>query len=355
MHHARMKSLVCGLCWALGSFLAIGCNELEDATATGDGGTDAATSDTPAADTGGADANGPCTLSSPEDPPVSCPPAATAPKCSTTTPVSTCPTDTACMALTKQSGDVLSLRMGRIRLWSPSSLVALAPLAVDPNTNLKCANGGGAGFNWLMQIDKKAATLKTGGADRSADGKSWAFSTVKVDSSSLDATCPGFKGPTDPIDLSPVTKSITLSGSTFDSALIDRINIPIFEAPGAPPIILPIQGMQFKKVTLSADGTCVGSWDKDHWCDQDSGGWTTGGAVIGKITVEDADHVPLRAAGCQSLCAVLANDATKISGKVCKRGADGKIPAIGNATVTTTGDAFLLSTTFAAFGVTISP
>ena len=76
--------------------------------------------------------------------------------------------------------------------------------------------------------------------------------------------------------------------------------------------------------------------------------------LTGKITVEDADRVPIKTAGCQSLCAILANDSSKVSGKLCKRGADGKIPPIGDSKVDVQGDSFLLSATFAAYGVTIA-
>ena len=286
-----------------------------------------------------------------ENPPDPCgPDKVGTPKCHSTTEVATCPTDNACMASTTQSGDVLNYRMGRIKLWAPEALLALSALAVDPNVNPKCMNNGNESFNWLLQIDKKANTLKTGGAPINADHKTFTFSERKVSGAELDAVCKGFVGP-DLTDLKPVTVGITFTGNKFSSAQIDKLNIPIFE--GTVPIILPIQQGFIKNVTISADNNCIGAWDKDYWCDGDSLGWTTGGTIIGKITVEDADKVPVKTAGCQSLCAILANDASKTSGKLCKRGADGKIPNIGDAKVAVDNDAFQLSATFSAFGVTI--
>ncbi|MEO7094491.1 MAG: hypothetical protein ABI175_14645 [Polyangiales bacterium] len=286
-----------------------------------------------------------------DNPPDPCGPDTTLPKCRSASEIATCPTDTACMASAKQSGDVLSYRMGRIKLWAPEALLSLSALAVDPNVNPKCFNNGNESFNWLLQVDKKNNTLTTGGAPINPAHNNFAFSERKVLGSELDAVCPGFVGPAE-TDLKKVVVPITFSGNKFSSSEIAKINIPIFE--GTVPIILPIQQGFIKNVTISADNNCIGAFNKDYWCDGDSLGWTTGGTIVGKITVEDADKVPVKTAGCQSLCAILANDSSKVSGKLCKRGSDGKIPNIGDAKVSVDNDAFQLSATFAAFGVTIA-
>jgi hypothetical protein len=327
--------------------LWVGCSSSDDPVAApkdtgGGGGCDSA-------------GNASCTAPAkdPENPTPNCGPLCGIEACKSTTEVSTCPTDTACMAVTKQSGDVLNMRMGRIRLWAPQALLSLTALAVDPNVNPVCAANGSESFNWLLQIDKKANTLKTGGARKSADHKTFAFlDGEKVDGSALDSICPGFKGPTEAVDMSAIKFPITFEGSTFKTEKLPKVNIPIFD--GTVPIILPIVDGLIKQVTVSADGNCIGSWDKNYWCDGDSLGWKTDGVLTGKITVEDADKVPIKTAGCQSLCAILANDSAKVSGKLCKRGADGKIPPIGDSKVLVDNDAFLLSATFAAYGVTIT-
>jgi len=214
-------------------------------------------------------------------------------------------------------------------------------------------NNGSESFNWLVQIDRKNNKLKTGGARKSTDHKTFAFlDGEKVDGSALDSICPGFKGPADPVDMSAIEFPITFTGNTFKTDKLPKVNIPIFD--GTVPIILPIVDGLIKQVTISADGNCIGKWSKDFWCDGDTLGWQTDGVLTGKITVEDADKVPVKTAGCQSLCAILANDASKTSGKLCKRGPDGKIPNIGDAKVLVDNDSFQLSATFAASGVTIS-
>jgi hypothetical protein len=347
----RRSSLVVSLAVAtcLGSLVQVtGCSSSDDppATTKTDTGTPGDTS--PGDSTSGASCTS--TKIDRDNPPDPCGPDTTGPKCRSTTEVSTCPTDTACMASTKQSGDILSYRMGRIKLWAPDALLSLSALAVDPNVNPKCFSNGNESFNWLLQIDKKNKTITTGGAPQTADHTTFTFSERKVLGSELDAVCPGFVGPAE-TDLKKVTVPVTFTGDKFSSAEIPKLNIPIFE--GAVPIILPIQQGFIKNVTISADNNCIGSFNKDYWCDGDSLGWTTGGTIVGKITVEDADKVPVKTAGCQSLCAILANDAAKTTGKLCKRGADGKIPNIGDAKVLADNDAFQLSATFSAFGVTI--
>lgn len=314
-----------------------GCSSSDDATP---GKTDTGT-------TGGA-----CTLTDPLNPPVSCGPTeGGATECSSTAKVDTCPSNE-CMSQVDQPGTTKDFRMGRIRLWSPDALLSLVSIAVDPNVNAKCANAGSESFTWLMQIDTAAKTIKTGGSRSSTDSKTFAFLNEKVNAADVGAICPGFKGPAEPVDLSPVTSTITLNGDTFETPSIAQINVPIFDSSGIP-IILPLREATLKNATIK--GSCIGKYEKKFWCDGDSLGWTTGGALVAKITAEDADTVPVKSAGCQSLCAILVNDATKTDGKVCKRGADGKIPEIGTHCVggTNCKNAFLLSATFGAYGVKI--
>lgn len=281
------------------------------------------------------------------------------PVCRSLKEVDSCPTDGACMAVTAQGGDVLDLRMGRFRPSDPFGFTALAGVLIDPRMNAACVNSGDESFNWLLQIDRKNGTLTTGGARRSLDRKTFTFTTEMVSAADLSSGCPGFVGPSTSIDLSPVTVPITFRGDTFDSGTLPRLSVPIFDpSPGVAPILLPLADVAFTNVTLSQGGSCIGSWDKSLWCDGDSLGWKTAGTLTGKLTLEDADHVPIKFADCASLCALLANDGaltTKSNGHyVCKRDADGRIPPIGDANVGIGyHNAYLITATFSAYGVTI--
>ena len=292
----------------------------------------------------------------PTNPPIVCGPAPGIPTCKSTSDVSTCPADSACMARVKPaSGAPLDFRMGRLRLYAPAAMLSLAPLAIDPNMNPVCENHGAESLNWMLRFDTSTKTLVTGSAQKSSDGgATFPLSHGSIDASAVSSICPGFAGPPVPIALDPVSVPFSVgSDGSLSTGLIPKLAIPIWD--GAVPIILPLSQLSILHTKASADGACIGAWSRDYWCDGDTLGWTTGGAVLAKILVEDADHVPLKTAGCQSLCAILVNDSSKVTGKLCKRGADGKIPPIGDATVTTPGDAFLLSATFAAYGVKIVP
>lgn len=303
---------------------------------------------------------GGCKLTDPLAPPIACGPIeGGATVCSSTTKVASCPMDSGCMATVKQSGPLLDHRIGRLRLWAPDALLSLTSIAFDPNINARCANSGTESFNWLLQINRTARTLKTGSAKPSADGVKFSFLDESFSGASTSAICPGFVGPTAPLDLRPVTVEYAVVGAGLETGeetlLIPSLNVAIYDSSGIP-IVLPLRQARFRVASLD-DTTCIGSWNKSYWCDGDSLGWTTGGRVVAKITAEDADRVPIKSAGCQSLCAILVNDATKTDGKTCKRGPDGKIPEIGTHCVggTSCKNAFLFSATFGSYGIDIVP
>ncbi len=205
---------------------------------------------------GGVSCSGDCLRTvDPLHPPARCPPDSTLPACKSTVEVSTCPTDTACMAVTKQSGDVLSMRISRLRLWAPDALLSLSPLAIDPPVAAQCQNKGGESLNWLLQIDNAKHTLRTGGARPSADHKTWSFS---ADTVAPSAICPGVVGPSTPIDLRSVTTALGPGACGTSAATIDALNIPVFESPTGVGFVLPMREVKFSNFEVSADNNCIG-------------------------------------------------------------------------------------------------
>ncbi len=346
------------LCASLGGF-AIACgssssNNNPTNTTGGDGGSDASAN--AACDPG----NG--VTIDPANPPLPCGPTDFADgKCANVSAVSSCPqgsTGNGCMAQVPQSGNKIDLRMGRLQLYFPSSLQAVAGIAVDPAVKAFCDTSGTEQFNWVMHVDLDAKTITTGGAHASTDHKNFAFATDTVMGSSLDGICKGFgSGPN--INLAPVSGNITVTGNSFTTDVINKVNVPIFAPGTSVPIILPLSQTKLQDVTLSADHSCVGSWNPLYSCGA-SKGWTTGGAVVGYITVAEADAVPVKDAGCQSLCALLVGDMSKTAknaggNAVCAKNADGSYPAIGDSDLAGgTKNAFRLSATFGAYGITIT-
>lgn len=297
------------------------------------------------------DAPAPLNDAGPSCPPI-CTRDATAAKCSDLSKVATCPAHP-CMAAVPQSGTVSNLRISRQLALAPLSLVNIARSAINPNVNPRCFNEGRDSFNWLIQIDKKAGTIKMGGARPAADGKTYKFLDEDVDGSTLGIVCPGFVGAS--VSLRPKTVKFTLADEKYRSEVVDKLNMPIYLE--AIPIVLPLTEVRFSEVLLSFDGSCVGTWERDYWCDEVSLGWTTAGQIEGKILVSDADKVPVKSLGCQSLCSLLVNDATKTdpTTNTCKKNADGSYPELGDTCIGGTGckNAWTLRTGFAAYGVTI--
>jgi hypothetical protein len=287
---------------------------------------------------------------------VGCPPVCShdpaAPKCADLSKVQSCPRND-CMAPVIQTGDVSMMRISRQLTVAPASLVAITKLAVNPNVNPKCFDDGRDAFNWLLRIDKKAGTLRTGGARPSTDAKTYKFLDEDVDGTQLGMVCPGFVGA--PLSLRPKTTPFQLVNGMYVSGVIDKLNIPIYIEPT--PIVLPLTNVRFTEVQLWSDGSCIGHWEPDYWCDEKSLGWTTAGMVEGMILVADADKVPVKSIGCQSLCSLLVNDATKTNPdtKTCKKNPDGTYPELGDACIGGTGckNAWHLRSAFAAYGVTI--
>jgi len=291
---------------------------------------------------------GPCALTDPNDPPIPCGPSDGGWSCPTPTKVATCPIDTPCMATVKQSSPRSVYRIGRLRLWKPDALLSLASSLFDPKVAARCANGGTEELSWLLAVDRRSNTLTTGSSRPSTDGRTFQF--VDEATSSDAATCLGVPAP--PVRIAPARAPIAMTGTGFAAAPMPALDIAIYDASGLP-TVLPLREVSIR-VPSTPDPSCIGSWNPKFWCDGDFLGWTTGGAIVAKITAEEADRVLIRPAGCQSLCAILVNDFTKTDGKVCKRGPDGKVPEIGDSCAGGTGckNAFTLSATFGAYGVT---
>ncbi|MGZ3416621.1 MAG: hypothetical protein ACXVEE_02085 [Polyangiales bacterium] len=291
----------------------------------------------------------------PENPPVGCSPeGGGATVCTSTSMVSGCPMGNPCMANSKPTGMVLDHRIGRMRFFAPTSLLSLAPIAFDPNVNPACFLGGTENLSTLLRIDRGAHSFTIGNSHPSTDGKTFSFSTESIDGAAIASSCPGFTGPTAPISLAPVSVTYTEASGLALAAKLPLLNLAVF---GSSPLVMPLRDVVVRVPSFGTDGQCIGSWSAKYWCDGDTLGWTDGGSLVGHVTLEDADRIPVKSAGCQSLCAILVNDATKTVGGLCKRGADGKIPESGDSCVggTSCKNAFTFSLTFASYATPIVP
>jgi hypothetical protein len=250
------------------------------------------------------------------------------------------------------------LRIRRLYATAPAKLTDLQKIIVDKGINLPlklgCGESGDGAFNWLMQIDKAAKTLKTGGAPPASDpfGKGYCF---------YDSTVKGV-GPVGP----SLAKLDFASDTEFSTQPYDRVNVPIFVAGDINNVVvLPITKAVIRDVKISADGNCIGSFNApavgkncvDSDPDQCSR-WHTSGTIGGYITLEDADRVNVDILS-ETMCILLAGVSPKPADGKCPRDGAGKITAKGDF-CSTTGkagdclDSFWLSATFAASAVKIN-
>jgi hypothetical protein len=211
--------------------------------------------------------------------------------------------------------------------------------------DMACGEEGTGTFNWLLQINKTANTVTTGGALTSTDpfNVGYCFYSATVGSSTVG----------------PVTGPITFTGNTFTSMPFSGLlNIPLFAEAGEPPILLPIRNGVFNQVTLTSDN-CIGSLNPaslDSTCVADPttcSKWNTAGSLGGYMTLKDADNVNVSLLG-ESLCVLLTGSA-----KNAKNQCPASAFTMGDYCSTTQsaggcGDSFWLSATFAASAAIIS-
>ncbi|MGH7280300.1 MAG: hypothetical protein ACRELY_02165 [Polyangiaceae bacterium] len=249
---------------------------------------------------------------------------------------SKCGSPQTCLPLADNTGKTtLDFRMRRLNVAAPKALAQtfVQNTVVTANIDLKgttgaptCGDEGQGAFNWLLEVDKNANTLKTGGAIP-ADP----FSTGYCFYNHIP---PG--GSTTLVGPTTLTIHFDSTGNKFDTDPTPKLLVPIFlNGDINSVIVLPLSNVTMKDVNITNDGNCIGSFQLaslDPTCEaideSQCEKWKTAGALGGYITLEDADGVNIDILQ-ESLC-VLLSGATK--------GADGKCPRDGSGKLTVTGD-----------------
>jgi hypothetical protein len=257
--------------------------------------------------------------------------------------------------------------MSAISLTSPpvlaSGLVAQI-VTGGVSLNVPTCNLSGTGtFNWLLQFDTDAGTLKTGGAKPVSDpttGFAFVDETPAVDAggfdagvidaagidaavedgggddaasedagddagdaggvdagtAGVDAGAGGGDAGTQGFTIQPVVYPAALDATgAFTVATLQRLVIPIYTNPaGTSAILLPMQQAGITMGKLSSNNDCIGSYNAaglipENRCQPDSTHplFLTGGSIAGFITLKDADEVPVVQVA-QSLCVILTGD-----------------------------------------------
>ena len=155
-------------------------------------------------------------------------------------------------------------------------------------------------FSWILQFDKNAGTLTTGGAKPAADPTAgYCF---------VNETIQGF--PIKPL----VANAPVGADGKFSVTMPQNVSVPVYaDAMATKVILLPLSQVTISG-TLSSDHNCIGKLnpmlDPNNNCDADA---TTpqfldDGNLSGFAKLEDADNVSVSQLGNQSLCLILAND-----------------------------------------------
>ncbi len=278
-----------------------------------------------------------------------------------------------CVAFADQAGaDTFSLRISQLTVQAPAALTDttvknLLSKGVTLNDGTSCQspdgfslfNGDGT-FNWILNFDLTAGTLRTGGAELQTDPtKPYCF---------LSGDIAGF-------DVAPLETTISVDGNKFTIDEVRDVAVPIFTDPGdqSKVIILPLNGVRIFDTTFSTDHNCIGVFnsnlDPNNLCLPDAATPTfvDAGNLEGYVTLEDADAVLVPELGNASLCTLIAGaeftdqdtktclrdagDVITFQGDWCAGTAEGEP---GSAATATCADAVQLRATFSASGATLA-
>jgi len=190
--------------------------------------------------------------------------------------------------------------------------------AVTPS-NAGCNLNGSATFNWLIQFDTAASSIKTGGAKPVAD--------ATTGYSFVDETVGG-------LHLQPITYAGVKpdASGAFTVTTGQDLFVPIYlDAGGTSVVILPLKNSRLTMGTLSTSQNCIGQYNAENLdvansClpDSKNKAFTTGAKIDGIITLEDADTVVVSSLS-QTLCVLLSQNPAMYGEKnaagvsICKR------------------------------------
>jgi len=206
-----------------------------------------------------------------------------------------------CMPLARNQGKTaMDFRLRQLSVVAPQAFregpvqTALVQNRVDLDRR-QCGEDGTGLWNWLLRVDREAGTLTTGGAppaDPIAQGYCFAkFATPR------GLTVDSARAP------------ITWNGTAFSTTTPMDMRLPVFHTSDASNAsVLLIHDARFADVSLSTED-CIGSFNAralDATCTAQNGNkWSSGGALAGYMTLEEADDIVLPDLSEESLCVVL--------------------------------------------------
>lgn len=292
------------------------------------------------------------------------PPATTTGGAADCTPTAECPyaAGAECLAFTDNRDQAkFTLRMSQLTVTKPEALARnTVEQIVSRGVRAKlpeCKLQGDGTFNWLLEFDTAAGTLKTGGAKPVADpNQGYCFTDETVMQNGM------------PFEIKPIESDAPIQDGKFSAGMGEEVIVPIYldATDTTKVVLLPLKGARLFDGTISADNNCIGKYnaaglDPVNLClpEDDIPAFLDGGSLEGFISLDDADTVVIDVLG-QTMCVLLSGDPLTFGDggdpvTRCKRDTNDIIMLTGdwceatNAPATATcKDAFKLGATFSA-------
>ena len=262
-----------------------------------------------------------------------------------------------CIALVDNSAsDKPGLRISYLGITKPDALATLfiQDLIRDGVLLDKplCFLDGMGTFTWLLEFDKAAGQMRTGGAPPSTPEEGYCFLQGELDGQSVN----------------PIVVDVTIDGSgAFEFNEGADVVVPIYrDTTGTSYVLLPLRQARIFDATISDDYNCIGKHNleglkpevDDCFSSQSVPPFISGGKLDGYITLEEADTVVVDELGA-TLCTILAGGNDGADPAKCVRDGTGAITFKGDwcSTTNTAGgcqDAVALGAEFAASAVKIN-
>lgn len=267
-----------------------------------------------------------------------------------------------CLAFTDNTDQSkFTLRMSQLTVTQPEALskdtvaeiVSRGVRAKLPECKLQ----GDGTFNWLLEFDTAAGTLRTGGAKPVADpDNGYCFTDETVMQNGM------------PFVIAPIEGDAPINDGRFSAAITADVIVPIYldATDTSKVVLLPLRQARLYDGEISADNNCIGKYnaaglDPVNLCLPEDGkpAFIDGGKLEGFITIEEADTVVIDVLG-QTMCVLLSADTLTYGDggspvQRCKRDANDVITLTGDWCAATNSaatadckDAFKLGATFAA-------
>jgi hypothetical protein len=206
-----------------------------------------------------------------------------------------------CLPMTTNKAPIYNFRMENLHIVAPSALANAAfqnsmilPAVTLDDPSGKCGYGPDTGFagtfNWLLSLNTETKMLTTGGGGPVDDPYKTGYCFVN--------------GALGGVSIAPLTVPVILNGVSFSTVPAESVvNIPVFarRADLSTSIVLPIQGLRFKGVGMTPDGSCIGAINSlwvstaGEACNPRPSPscpkWFNEGSLAGHVPLKDADVV----------------------------------------------------------------